>query len=345
MSAHAIGDLERTFAESALQKDVAAASALELPEAVRPLQINWQYAGAIFVVHLLSLLALLPWFFSWTGVVVYHISLPIFGLLGISLCYHRILTHQGLVCPKWLERTFAILGVCCLQDTPARWVAVHRLHHRHSDQQPDPHSPLVNFLWSHMGWVFVKHGELSSVNLYEKYARDILRDPLYLSLERKLAWFWVYSLHAVPFFLAGFFWGRLTTGDWHKGVQFGSSLLVWGVFLRTVATWHGTWAVNSVAHLWGYRNYETSDDSRNHWLVALLAWGEGWHNNHHEDQRAAAHGHKWWEFDSTYCVVQLLEWLGLAKNVVRPRSWRAAENLESAENASAPQTGPDPAAQ
>jgi len=333
---------EKRLLKSTMQKAVGMPTALEMPEAVQPLQVNWQYVCVIFIVHLLSLLALLPWFFSWTGVVVYHVSLPIFGLLGISLCYHRILTHQGLDCPKWLEHAFAILGVCCLQDTPARWVAIHRLHHQHSDRQADPHSPLVNFLWSHMGWLLVRHRELSSVNLYEQYARDILRDPLYLSLERKLAWFWVYAIHAVPFFLVGLLWGRLRTGEWHKGIQFGSSLLVWGVFFRTVAAWHGTWAVNSVAHLWGYRNYETSDDSRNHWLVALLAWGEGWHNNHHEDQRAAAHGHKWWEFDSTYCVIQLLEWLGLANNVVRPRSWRAAENLESAANASALQTGPNP---
>lgn len=299
-----------------------AGALLELPEAVQPLRIAWHYAFAILGIHLLGLLALSPWYFSWTGVVLYHLGLPIFGLLGISLCYHRILTHQGFDCPKWLEHIFALLGVCCLQDTPARWVAIHRLHHQHSDRRSDPHSPLVNFFWSHLGWVLVQHREHSQVKFYEQYARDILRDPLYFQLERNLAWFWVYALHALLYFVAGLLWVGLTTGDVGKGVQFGSSLLVWGVFLRTIATWHGTWAVNSVAHLWGYRNYETSDESRNHWLVALLAWGEGWHNNHHEDQRSAAHGHKWWEFDSTYCVIRILEWLGLATNVVRPRSWR-----------------------
>ena len=110
------------------------------------------------------------------------------------------------------------------------------------------------------------------------------------------------------------------------GLQFGASLLVWGVFFRTAFVWHATWAVNSVTHVLGYRNYQTSDASRNYWLVAIVAYGEGWHNNHHADQRAAAHGHRWWEIDMTYGVVRLLEWMGLAKDVVRPRVWRQRES-------------------
>jgi stearoyl-CoA desaturase (delta-9 desaturase) len=209
-----------------------------------------------------------------------------------------------------------------LQDTPARWVAIHRMHHKHSDERPDPHTPLVNFFWAHVGWVLVEHREHSNLLLFEQYARDILRDPFYLWLERKLAWFWIYLAHAFAFFAVGFLIGWPWSGTLMGGVQFGTSLLVWGAFARTVAVWHITWSVNSVTHVWGYRNYETGDDSRNHWLVGLWASGEGWHNNHHADQRAAAHGHKWWEFDLTWRVIRLLEMLGLAKNVVRPRSWR-----------------------
>ena len=104
------------------------------------------------------------------------------------------------------------------------------------------------------------------------------------------------------------------------GVQFGLSLLVWGVFVRTVAVWHITWSVNSVTHMWGYRNYETDENSRNNWLVGLVSNGEGWHNNHHADQRSAAHGHRWWEFDVTYITIWLLEKFGLATNVLRPSS-------------------------
>ncbi len=297
-------------------------SALEMPEATQPVQIEWGYLINIVLVHALSLLAFVPGIFSWWGLLLAFVCHHIHGLLGITLCYHRILTHQGLVIPKPLEHFFALLGVCCLQDTPARWVAVHRLHHRHSDRQPDPHSPLVNFFWAHVGWVLVHHRGHSRLNFFEQYARDILRDPFYFRLERKLAWFWVYWLHAVVYFVGGLIVGGLVTGTWTGALQWATIVLVWGVFVRTVLVWHVTWAVNSVTHLAGYRSYDTSDDSKNHWLVGLFAHGEGWHNNHHADQRAASHGHRWWEMDATWAVVRILEVVGLAKNVVRPRVWR-----------------------
>ena len=315
-------------------------AALELPAEVQPLRISWGYTTSILGIHVLSLLALMPWYFSWTGLIIGFLGLPGYGLLGITLCYHRLLTHQGFTCPKWLERTLAIIGVCNLQDTPARWVAIHRLHHRHSDRRPDPHSPLVNFFWSHVGWLMVEHREHSSVLFFEQYARDILRDPFYLWLERRLAWFWIYAAHAAAYFIVGTLVGHLLFGDWLLGVQFGASLLVWGVFVRTVVAWHCTWAVNSLSHIVGYRNYETHDDSRNQWFVAIVAHGEGWHNNHHADQRAAAHGHRWWEYDLTWVVIRLLEAVGLAKNVVRPRVWRGGQQGRIDGGATAAESGP-----
>ena len=202
----------------------AASRVLPRPETtVKPSQVRWRYAVGIPLVHVLACLAFLPYFFSWTGVAVAIAGLYVFGTLGINLCYHRILTHQGMVAPKWLEHSLAI------------------------------------------GWP--------------------------------------------------------TGGSLAAGVQFGLSLMVWGVFVRTVLTWHITWSVNSVTHVWGYRNYETDDNSRNNILVGLWSNGEGWHNNHHADQRAAAHGHKWWEFDVTWITIRALETVGLVKNVVRPRAW------------------------
>jgi len=328
--------LEAKRASSALSSTSSPSKTLALPEAAQPVQFDWGYVCSITGIHVLSLLMFVPWYFSWTGVVVAILGFPVYGLLGITLCYHRILTHRGLTIPKWLEHGLAILGVCCLQDTPARWVAVHRLHHQHSDHQPDPHSPLVNFFWAHMGWVLVRHREHSRLPFFEQYARDVLRDPFYLRLERNIAWFWVYWLHALAYFSVGLICGRLMGGNWWAGVQFGASLLVWGVFFRTVFVWHATWAVNSVTHVFGYRNYETGDDSRNHWLVALVAYGEGWHNNHHADQRAAAHGHRWWEYDMTYAIIRLLEMLGLAKDVVRPRAWRQKDATRVEPNAAIP---------
>jgi sn-2 palmitoyl-lipid 9-desaturase len=293
------------------------------PEGTRPVRVLKGYTAAIVAVHALSLLVFVPAFFSWTGVVLVLVGHHVFGLLGINLCYHRLLTHRGLILPKWLEHTFAVFGVCCLQDSPARWVAVHRKHHQHSDEQPDPHSPLVAALWGHMGWLMIENRELSNVSFYDRYARDILRDPFYFWFERRLMWLWTYAAHAALFFLAGLAIGWISTGTYIGGLKFGASLLVWGVFARTVVVWHITWSVNSLTHLWGYRNYDTDDNSRNNWLVGLLSHGEGWHNNHHAEQASAAHGHRWWEFDITYLTIRVLEAVGLATNVVEPRCRRS----------------------
>ena len=288
------------------------------PERTHPTKILWPYAIAVPLIHALALLAVLPYFFSWTGVVLAIAGHYFFGMLGMTLCYHRLLTHRGFACPRWLEYTFATLGVCCLQDTPARWVAIHRKHHQHSDEQPDPHSPLVTFLWGHFGWLMIENREMSKSEFYDKYARDLLRQRFYLNFERKMMWMWVYVAHAAIFFLAGLAIKWSLSGSYWQGVQFGASLLVWGVFVRTVLVWHVTWAVNSVTHVWGYRNYSTSDNSRNNWLVGLLAHGEGWHNNHHAQPRPARHGHRWWEVDFTWWTVLALEKVGLAWDVVRP---------------------------
>jgi len=286
-----------------------------------PVRIRWRYAIGIPAIHLLACFVFVPWLFSWTGVVLCVLGMYVFGTLGINLCYHRLLTHQGFVVPKWLEHGLALLGVCTMQDTPACWVAMHRMHHKYSDTQPDPHSPLVSFLWGHCGWLMIVNRDFRNVNYYERFVRDILKDPFYLRLERNSFWTVIYAIHALLFFLAGFGIGWATGETAMDGVQFGLSLLVWGVFLRTVITWHVTWSVNSVTHVWGYQNYHTRESSRNNILVGLWSNGEGWHNNHHADQRAASHGHKWWEFDLTWLTVRFLEMTGLAKDVVRPKVW------------------------
>jgi len=289
---------------------------LPKPAAVAAARIDRPYAISFVVYHSIALLACLPWLFSWTGLVLCLAGTYVFGTLGINLCYHRLLTHRSFTCPKWLEHFFAILGVCCLQDTPARWVAVHRKHHQHSDEPDDPHSPLVTFFWGHMEWLLVESRDLSRMDLYEHYAKDVLRDRFYLNLERKLLWVWVNLAQWAAFYLAGFAVGWATTGELMGGVQFGLSVLVWGVFLRTILVWHITWSVNSVTHLWGYRNYDTDENSTNNVFVGLWSNGEGWHNNHHAQPRAAAHGHKWWEFDVTYLTIRLLGLVGLARNIV-----------------------------
>lgn len=279
--------------------------------------IDWVYSISFVVYHLAALLAVLPWLFSWTGLFVCLAGIYVFGTLGINLCYHRLLTHRAFSCPLWLEHTLAVLGVLCLQDTPAKWVAVHRRHHQYSDEQTDPHSPLVTFFWGHMQWLLVDSRELNRLDLYERYVKDLLRDKFYMSLERNLLWVWINVAHWFVFFAAGFLVGLLQSGGGlFTGVQMGLSLLIWGVFVRTVVVWHITWSINSVTHLWGYRNYDTDENSRNNILVGLYSNGEGWHNNHHAQPRAAAHGHRWFEFDVTFLTIRFLALLGLAKNIV-----------------------------
>src|SRR6185295_19414295 len=140
--------------------------------------------------------------FSWGGLSLCLGGTYIFGTRGIDVCYHRLLTHRGFTCPRWLELTLAVLGMCRLQGSPGRWVAVHRKHHQHSDEQPDPHSPLVTFLWGHIGWLMVENPETDSSACYQRYARDLLTQRFYMGLERRLRWLWVYLAHAGVFFVA-----------------------------------------------------------------------------------------------------------------------------------------------
>ena len=295
-----------------------AARRLPLPELVNQRRVVVRYAATVGLYHAVALLAVVPWLFSWSGVIVAALGLYVFGSLGINLYYHRLLTHRGLACPRWVEMMLGILGVCCVQDTPARWVAVHRRHHEHADAQPDPHSPLVNFFWGHVGWMLVENGDLGRFHIYERYAKDIVRDPYQKWLERNYGW--IVLGQWVVFFAAGAVVSRATGGGWAAALQGGASLLVWGVFVRTVVVWHITWSVNSVTHLWGYRNYDTGEDSRNNVFVALISNGEGWHNNHHADPRSARHGHRWWELDVVYLTIRVMERIGLARQVVVHRA-------------------------
>jgi stearoyl-CoA desaturase (delta-9 desaturase) len=267
--------------------------------------------------------------FSWTGLLLVPLGHFLFNSIGIGLCFHRTLAHRSLAMPRWLERTFAVFAICSLQDSPLHWVAIHRMHHQHSDKDEDPHSPRAGFFWSHTGWLLLHRRDRSRREMYEKYAPDLLRDPFYSGLEHNLLWVWICVAHTVLFGTVGFAIGWGTSGNLLEGVRFGLSLVVWGVIVRTVWTWHLTWSVNSVTHLWGYRNYETPDDSRNHWIVALLTTGEGWHNNHHADPRSARHGHRWWELDLTYSTILLLEKCGLAWDVVRPRAFAKIDATEA----------------
>jgi fatty-acid desaturase len=280
--------------------------------------MNWRNAGFFLVLHLLALLAFVPWFFSWTGVVLCFLGNFVFGVLGINIGYHRLLTHRGFTCPKWVERTLSILGCCCGQDSPAYWVAIHGRHHHYADEPPDPHSPIRSFFWGHVGWLLTKSNELDRHPLMDRYARDLKRDPFHALLLKHDNWIFIAIASWILFYIGGYAFAALTGASMADAIQFGLSVFIWGAVVRTVLVLHFTWAVNSAAHLWGYRNYETSDDSRNNFLVGIFAAGEGWHNNHHADPRSARHGHRWWELDVSWLTIRAMMALGLAKNVALP---------------------------
>jgi len=194
------------------------------------------------------------------------------------------------------------------------------MHHQFSDEEEDPHTPLVSFFWAHFEWLLTEDKQRNWSSTYAKYAPDVMRDRYYLGMERSGSWLLIYLAHAAAYYVVGFAAGWLLPGgSLVGGLQFGASLLVWGAILRTVLVWHITWSVNSLTHTSGYRNYETSDHSRNNWLVAVLAAGEGWHNNHHAQPRCAAAGHRWWELDISNWIIQTFAMVGLATDLVPVR--------------------------
>lgn len=245
------------------------------------------------IVHGGALFALLPANFSWAGVGVAVFLHWVTGGLGITLGFHRLLTHRSFQTPKWLEYFFAFCGTLACEGGVIDWVGMHRLHHLHSDQTADPHDSNRGFWWSHMGWML---REIPSRDQVSRFTKDLHDDPIYQFLD--VYYIPLQLLLATVLYLLG-----------------GWSFVVWGVFVRLVAVFHCTWLVNSATHQFGYRTYESGDRSTNCWWVALLTYGEGWHNNHHAFQHSARHGLQWWEIDLTWMTIQLLQSLGLAQKV------------------------------
>ncbi len=257
----------------------------------------------------LGALAALP-YFSWGMFGLIWFIYFITGCLGITLGFHRLLTHRAFKVPRWLERFFATCGTLAVQGGPMHWVAHHRMHHAGSDTPADPHDATRGFWFSHMLWFNFKREQFDCKERQKKFARDIYADPYYRFLETRTAQLgFQVIMAAILYALGGWVW------------------VGWGIFVRLVLVYHCTWLVNSAAHIWGYKNYEVGDSARNNPLVALLTWGEGWHNNHHAHADVAPAGHKFWEVDITYMVIRCLAFFGLAKDIKTLESKRRAEKL------------------
>ncbi len=288
-----------------------AASTLKWPSGrknvTRWSNINWAAAVWLLAIHIGALAA--PWTFSWSALALVVVLHWLCGGIGICLGYHRMLTHGSFATYPWFRRFIAAIGCLAGEGPPLMWVANHRLHHARSDQEGDPHSPRDGNWWSHVFWLAFKVGGKNQKEFYRRWAPDLYQDRVLRGLD--------YGFIPLNLALsAAITAGGYAIGGWPLAV----SWLVWAVAVRMVLVLHSTWFVNSASHIWGYRNYETRDDSRNNWWVALLTYGEGWHNNHHAHPRMAKHGHKWWEIDVTFWTIRALEKLGLAWNVIDYRN-------------------------
>lgn len=269
--------------------------------------LDWIVVFWMAAMHILALLA--PFYFSWTALGLCIAFYYLTGCFGVTFCYHRLLCHRSFATPKWLERLSATCGVLAMQMGPVTWVGHHRMHHAYSDTPGDPHDASRGFWHSHMGWLFLTSREHDDPVRVRKFARDIYQDPYLRFIDQR----WVQIALTV---LLGFLLYAIA----------GVPGVVWGIFVRMVVVYHVTWFVNSAAHMWGYQRYQTGDLSRNCWWVGLLAFGEGWHNNHHAHAQVAPAGHVWWEFDITYCLIWVLNRLGLARDVHLPPSWKSEQS-------------------
>jgi len=274
--------------------------------------IKWNTTIFMILFHLGAVAAL--FMLSWRVVPITLLLWWISGSLGIGMGFHRLLTHRGYQTPKVVEYFLTFCGLLALEGGAINWVVTHRIHHATTDKPGDPHTPRDGRWWAHMGWILRGTAQQHEDSVMKRYAPDLMKDKLHVFMN---------NYYYVPLILSGVLLFAL--GGW--------SFLFVGVFLRVTIGLHFTWLVNSATHLWGTRRFQTTDDSTNSWWVALLSFGEGWHNNHHAHPRAAKHGLTWYEIDFNWYGIRALQLLGLAKQIrlISKEQIATARNVRVAE--------------
>ena len=256
--------------------------------------INWKNVSIITFFHLLAIPVLFT--FSWQNVAALLVGNWIVGSLGVGLGWHRLLTHRSFKAPKWLEYTLTILGTMSIQDSPDKWVATHRIHHAFTETDKDPHSTRPGFWWAQIGWIVWGTAQDHDPATMKKYVPDLLKDRGQVLISH---------FYYVPIILSAVL--LFAIGGW--------TMVIWGVAARVVLGWHTTWFVNSLSHIYGKRPHTTDDDSTNNWFVAILTFGEGWHNNHHAFPTSARHGLRWYQFDMNWITICVFGRVGWAKQI------------------------------
>jgi stearoyl-CoA desaturase (delta-9 desaturase) len=256
-------------------------------------RVNWAHSIPFFLVHLLCFAAI------FTGITTTSLILCVLLYSGrgffVTAGYHRYFSHRSFKLNRFWQFVFAFGAESTAQKGVLWWSAHHRVHHRYSDTDRDIHSPLKGFWWSHVGWILAdkyKATDLDGIKDFAKYPE--------LRFLNKHDWIAPWTVGVAAFLIGG--WPGLVVG----------------FFWSTVMLWHSTFLVNSAAHVFGRRRYETSDTSRNSLLIALLTGGEGWHNNHHHYQASARQGFFWWEIDPTWYGLRVLSWVGIVRDLKRP---------------------------
>jgi len=259
--------------------------------------VNWITAFFMVGFHIGAIAAL--FFFTWKAFVLACLLWWVSGSLGIGMGYHRLLTHRGYKTPKWLEYFLTVCGTLALEGGPIAWVGTHRVHHQNTDKEGDPHSPRDGGLWSHMGWIMTGKAMHNTSGELLPFVPDLRKDKFQV---------WISKWHWVPLTVLGV--ALFAIGGW--------PFLLWGIFFRTTIGLHATWLVNSATHMWGSQRFRTGDTSTNSFWVAILTFGEGWHNNHHAAPQSARHGIAWYEIDLNWYGIAALRTLGLAWDIKLP---------------------------
>lgn len=268
--------------------------AMYSPDRLKFSNIDWVTTVWMVGIHAGCLLA--PFYFSWSAVAVALFLHWFTASIGICLCYHRFLSHRSFKLKGPAKFVALLAGTLAGEGSAYRWTATHRLHHQRSDQKGDPHSPLDGAFWSHLLWLFVYRSNKQDEVIYKRYIPELLDDKMIRFFDKGFAYILFGS--AIVLTLIG-----------------GLPFLAWAVCVRMTLAYHSTWLINSATHVWGYRNYETRDHSRNLWWAAILSYGEGWHNNHHAHPVCAKNAHRWWEVDMTWYSIAFLRKIGQCYDV------------------------------
>ena len=274
---------------------------IELPNGNK---MNWPTSLVLVLFHIGAIAAL--FMFSWRNLLVSMVLYWITVGWGISLGYHRLHTHRSYKVPLGLEYFFAVCGALTLEGGPIFWVATHRKHHQNTDKEGDPHSPRDGGFWAHMGWIMTGKAMHNKIDSLLPYVPDLRKDKFHSWIS---TWHWIREVVVGVLLL----------------VFGGLPYLLWGTFVRTVFGLHSTWLVNSATHMWGSQRFMTGDDSTNSFWVAILTFGEGWHNNHHAFPQVARHGLAWYEVDPNWYGISALRAVGLAWDISLPKLGREKE--------------------